>query len=292
MPNGLLIMNEFGQIDSFKRMRKALLAAAQRLGIGLDFATNAHLLFDITQRKPLFPLQAYDFCLFWDKDILLGRQLEAAGLRLFNPIAAIEAADDKALTHLRLAEHGLPQPKTIATPLTYAGLGYTNLDFLNAAAEYLGFPFVIKERHGSFGWQVYLANTYDEAAALLRTHAPAPMILQEYIGGHAGEDIRIYVVGGQAIAAIRRKNPGDFRANVSAGGTAEAYTPSAQEKALALAAARALGLDFGGIDLLVGPAGPLLCEVNSNAHFLGLAAATGADAAGMILTHIRDSVRI
>ncbi len=291
MPHGLLVMNEFGQTESFVRMRKALLAAAQRLGIGLDFVTNAQLLFDMTQHKPLFSLQAYDFCLFWDKDILLGRQLEATGLRLFNPIDAIEAADDKALTHFRLAAYGLPQPKTIAAPLTYAGLGYTNLDFLDPAAKYLGFPLVIKERRGSFGWQVYLANTYGEAAALLREHAPAPMILQEYIGGHAGEDIRIYVVGGRSIAAIRRQNPGDFRANVSAGGTAEAYIPSPEEESLALAAARALGLDFAGVDLLVGPTGPLLCEVNSNAHFLGLAATTGVDAAGAILAHVRDSIQ-
>ncbi len=290
MPHGMLVMNEFGQIESFVRMRKTLLAAAQRLGVALDFVTNAQLLFDMTRHKPLFPLQAYDFCLFWDKDMLLGRQLEATGLRLFNSIAAIETADDKALTHFSLAAHGLPQPKTIAAPLTYAGLGYTNLDFLDQAAEYLRFPLVIKERRGSFGWQVYLANTYEEAAALLREHAPAPMILQEYIGGRAGEDIRIYVVGGRAIAAIRRRNPGDFRANISAGGTAEAYTPSPEEEALALAAARALGLNFGGIDLLAGPTGPLLCEVNSNAHFLGLAATTGADAAGAILAHIKDSI--
>lgn len=290
MPHGLLVMNEFGQTENFVRMRKALLAAAQRLGVGLDFATNAQLLFDMTRHKPLFSPRAYDFCLFWDKDILLGRQLEATGLRLFNPIATIETADDKALTHFCLAAHGLPQPKTIAAPLTYAGLGYTNLDFLDQAAEYLGFPLVIKERHGSFGWQVYLANTYDEAATILREHAPALMILQEYIGGHVGEDIRIYVVGGRAIAAIRRQNPRDFRANVSAGATAEAYTPSPEEEALALAAARALELDFAGIDLLAGPTGPLLCEVNSNAHFLGLAATTGVDAAGAILAHIRESI--
>lgn len=289
MAHGLLVMNEFGQTESFVRVREALMAAAKELAISLDFATNANLLFDISQQSPLFTLSAYDFCLFWDKDILLGRQLEAAGLRLFNPIAAIEVADDKALTHLCLAAHGLPQPKTIAAPLTFSGLGYPNLDFLDRAGAYLGYPMVIKERHGSFGWQVYLANDFHAAARILCEHAPAPMILQEYVHSSAGEDVRIYVVGGRAIAAIVRRNSTDFRANVNAGGEAKAYTPSPQEEAIALSAAKALGLDFAGVDLLRGASGPLICEVNSNAHFLGLAATTGVDAAAAILTHIRDS---
>lgn len=283
-------MNEFGQTESFRLLRKAVMEAAQGLGMGLDFATNGSLLFDMSLSKPLFPLGEYDFCLFWDKDMLLGRQLEGAGLRLFNAISAIQAADDKAITHFCLARHKLPQPKTIAAPLTYAGLGYTNLDFLDQAAAYLGYPLVIKERRGSFGWQVYLAANRDEAAAILCAHAPVPMLLQEFVGERAGEDIRIYVVGGRAIAAMRRYNPGDFRANVSSGGLAEAYVPTPVEEALALAAAKALGLDFAGVDLLRGPDGPLLCEVNSNAHFLGLGATTGVNAADAILTHIQRSV--
>lgn len=287
---GLLVMNEFGQTESFRLLRKALTEAAQGLGMGLDFATNGTLLFDMSLSKPLLPLGGYDFCLFWDKDLLLGKQLERAGLRLFNSIASIEVADDKALTHFCLARHNLPQPKTIAAPLTYAGLGYTNLDFLDRAAAYLGYPLVIKERRGSFGWQVYLAANREEGAAILCEHAPVTMLLQEFVGERAGEDIRIYVVGGKAIASMRRYNPGDFRANVSSGGLAETYVPTPMEEALALAAAKALDLDFAGVDLLRGPDGPLLCEVNSNAHFLGLGATTGVNAAEAILAHIQHSV--
>lgn len=290
MLHGLLVMNEFGQTESFVLLREALTTAACRLDMNLALRTNAELPFDVALGRPLFSPANYDFCLFWDKDILLGRQLTALGLRLFNSINAIETADDKASTHFCLAARHLPQPKTIAAPLTYTGLGYQNLAFLDRAADYLGFPMVIKECRGSFGWQVYLANTRDDAAGILMQHAPSPMILQEFVDVRVGEDIRIYVVGGKAIAAIRRRNPRDFRANVSSGGVAEAYAPSPAEEGLALAAAEALGLDFAGVDLLMGREGPLLCEVNSNAHFRGLSARTGVDAAEAILRHIRNSV--
>lgn len=90
-----------------------------------------------------------------------------------------------------------------------------------------------------------------------------------------GRDRRLFVVGDRVIAAIERRNEhGDFRANIEHGGVASAYFPTAQESALALAACRALGLDFGGVDLLEAEDGPVVCEVNSNAHFAGLLSAT------------------
>lgn len=284
---GLLVMNEFGKTESFLGLQQALLQGARGLAMGLTLRSNAQLLFDASTGRPIEPLPQYDYCLFWDKDILLGQQLEGLGLRLFNPIAAIALADDKVRTHLALARAGLPQPRTIPVPITYKGLGYPNLAFLEEALAYLGLPLVIKERRGSFGWQVYLAHTREEAAALLQAHAPAPMLLQEYIGLHPGEDIRIYVVGEEPLAAIRRQNPHDFRANLGSGGRAEAYAPTPAEKELARAAIRALGLDFGGVDILHSSRGPLLCEVNSNAHFQGLSAKTGVDVGRAIFSHIR-----
>ena len=287
---GLLVMNEFGQTESFVLLRQALLDAAARVDMELVLRSNAQLPFDCSRGLPLFSPAGFDFCLFWDKDALLGQQLEGLGLRLFNPIRAIETADDKARTHLCLARHGLPQPRTIPAPLTFKGLGYSRLDFLDQAIGYLGLPMVIKECRGSFGWQVYLAKTRDDAASILIQHAPSPMLLQEFVAASAGEDIRIYVVGGRPIAAIKRHNEQDFRANVNSGGVAAAYRPTRLEAALACRAAEALGLDFAGVDLLLGQEGPLLCEVNSNAHFRSLSSCTGVDVAGAILSHIRGIV--
>ena len=99
------------------------------------------------------------------------------------------------------------------------------------------------------------------------------------------------LVGDQVIAAIERRNEhGDFRANIEHGGVASAYFPTAQESALALAACRALGLDFGGVDLLEAEDGSMVCEVNSNAHFAGLLSATGVNPADHIMQYIRRTV--
>ena len=101
-------------------------------------------------------------------------------MRLFNPAAAVEACDDKALTHIALAG-AVPMPKTVLVPLTFPRVGYTDAAFLERIADYLGFPFVVKECFGSFGQQVYLARDMAEARALLEKTAGSPIVAQEFI---------------------------------------------------------------------------------------------------------------
>ena len=98
------------------------------------------------------------------------------------------------------------------------------------------------------------------------------------------------MVGGQCVAAMRRRNERDFRANIQIGGSAHSYTPTTGEIALARNACQALGLDFAGVDILRSRTGPLICEVNSNAHFTALAALTHQDIAGAIIRHIQEAV--
>ena len=135
---------------------------------------------------------------------------------------------------------------------------------------------------------MYLAKDEKEAAAILQKAAGVPLLFQQYIRECKGRDIRLYMVGGKCVAAMRRVNEGDFRANIQIGGHAEAYTPTQEEIALAQKACHALSLDFAGVDLLQSKEGPLLCEVNSNAHFTALSALTGEDVAGAIFDHIRE----
>ena len=104
-----------------------------------------------------------------------------------------------------------------------------------------------------------------------------------------GRDIRLQVVGDKVIAAMLRENKDDFRANLTNGGSATDYTDkvSAAWKQMALDACRVLNLDFAGVDILFGPDGePVLCEVNSNAHFKNLFDCTGVNAAEAIIKHI------
>lgn len=275
---GVLITNAFARAGSFARMRDLFLQAAARLDIRLEPLTNAQCV----------SLPAADFALFYDKDIRLAARLEAAGVRVFNSARAIALCDDKTLTYLALQKAGVAQPDTVLCPKTFPGLGYGEAAFVAEIGARLGWPLVVKEGMGSFGNEVYLCQSAAEARALLQKIDDKPALFQRFIAGSAGRDKRLFVVGGRVIAAIERRNTrGDFRANIENGGVAAAIAPTAAEETLALAACRALGLDFGGVDLLDDGGAPLVCEVNSNAHFAGLMAATGADPAGEILQYIR-----
>ena len=94
------------------------------------------------------------------------------------------------------------------------------------------------------------------------------------------------VVGGRAVAAMRRTaKDGDFRANITNGGTAEGIEPTPEQAELAVRAAKALGLDFAGVDLLDFDGEPVVCEVNSNAHFVNLYNACGVNVADEIMEY-------
>ena len=229
-----------------------------------------------------------DTVLFWDKDTRLAHAMEAAGATLFNSAAAIELCDDKLKTHRVLSEAGLPQPKTLAAPMAYIRPDAPGCAPFWQQAEALGFPLVVKECFGSLGGQVYLARDPRALRELTLGMGPKPFLAQEFVAASAGHDKRLYVVGDRVAAAMERRSAADFRANIENGGTGTAYTPTEEETGLALAACRALGLDFGGVDLLDGPTGPLLCEVNSNAHMAGITGCTGVDVAGAIIAYVAE----
>lgn len=231
---------------------------------------------------------ASDFALFWDKDVRLARALETIGMRLYNAAEVVALCDDKAATQLRLAAEGLPMPRTLVAPMTYEHMNEgPSRPFLYRAEALFGFPMVVKECFGSLGGQVYLAHNAAELRALTDHMAARPFLCQEFIAASAGTDIRLYVVDGRVTAAMRRRSDSDFRANIGAGGRAEAYTPSPQEEEMAVRCCALLGAQFAGVDLLTGSDGePLVCEVNSNAHMAAITACTGVDVAGAIVDSV------
>ena len=177
----------------------------------------------------------------------------------------------------------VPQPATLAAPLSFfEKTDYSR--FIAQAVAQLGLPLVYKERYGSFGEQVYLCRTVTEIQSHLNGK---PFLLQQFVSESAGEDVRIEVVDGQCVAAMRRTNAQDFRANLTNGGTAQPYQPTEAEKETALKACAALGLTFGGVDLLKNGA---VCEVNSNAHIINLMNVTGVDIAPLIFDGIRKKL--
>ncbi len=278
MEKAYLAVNHFLKGEKFTTLYKHLCGAAKKEGISLCVKTNLELALCKNFEK-------VSFTLFWDKDTVLARRLERAGIPVFNSARAIEICDDKAKTYTELLGT-VPQPKTMCAPLTYKKEDLT--PFIEGAVMELGLPLVFKSCCGSFGQQVYLCESIDDIK--LHITGEKPFILQEYISCSAGHDLRLQVVGNKVVAAVRRENKKDFRANATLGGKMEAYTPTKAEEEMALTASAKLGLLFSGVDILEGAEGPLLCEVNSNAHIMNLLDATGVDAAPLIFRAIEEKL--
>ena len=282
---GLLLTNAFLRTDKFCELYSMLKAAAEGQNILLEELRNDRLLKEEGIDKCA---ENYDFCLFWDKDIKLGKRLEGRGLRLYNSSRAVEICDDKAETYLALEKSGILMPKTLILPFTYSGTGYGELSFIEQIEEELGYPMVVKAAKGSFGMQVYLAEDHESLAGLLKSCAGDTMIAQEYIKESRGRDVRIHMVGDRVSACMERRNDRDFRANITGGGSMYDHRAGDEEIALCRRVMEILQLDFAGIDILFSDRGPMLCEVNSNAHFKNIYDHTGINVAEDIMSYIRD----
>ena len=274
MVNGFLRGGKFGE------PAEMMSAAADRLGIGLDIVTNNRLplMVDTSEKMDT------DFVLFWDKDVRAAMLLERTGSPVFNSSECIRICDDKSLTHIALSKNNVPSIPTMISPMTFDGIGYTDLSFLDGAEDSFGYPMVVKDCFGSFGQQVYLAHDRKELESLFCD--ARPRIVQRYVEC-GSSDLRLEVIGGEVVASVSRKGrDGDFRANTTIGGVMSIHQPSEDEKELALKASEAVGADFCGVDILYMDGEPVVCEVNSNAHMKNLRNCTGIDVSDMILEHI------
>ena len=285
---GWLIVNGFLQSNKFSELYDFLQSAAAGEGIELSVKTSTELFCALDEG--ICGVEKPDFALFWDKDYVLAKRLEQEGVALFNSAEAMRICDDKSLTAVALRGK-VRRPKTLIAPKTFEGVGYGDGTWLRGAIESLGFPMVVKEACGSFGKQVYLVESEKELFPLVENMGYKPFLLQEFIEGSRGRDIRINVVGGRVFCAILRENRRDFRSNITGGGVGQAYTPSEAQAELALTTCRELGLDFAGVDVLFGENDePILCEVNSNPHFKSTFDCTGMDMSVEILRYIKEKL--
>lgn len=144
----------------------------------------------------------------------------------------------------------------------------------------------------SLGQQIYLAQTKEEAKALLNRVGNKRVLFQPYLSYRRGSDLRLYVVGDKVIGAMERENSSDFRSNIENGGRAKKAIPSEKACKIAINASKALGCDFSGVDLLyVGEDDYLVCEVNSCPHFLGLLKYVEANFADEVARFIADKMK-
>lgn len=297
MITGWLIVNEFLQNNKFSELTTLFLEAAQKEKVELSVHTNAEVYhmfpplgkISYCEKEKIRQSLKIDFVIFWDKDIFLARFLEELRIPVYNGSESIAVCDDKRKTQEAIWKAGLPMPQTIFAPMTYDSIGFTNYKFLDSIEEKLGYPMVVKEAFGSFGEQVYLVHNRDELQERIEHNVSSYQLLfQEYIETSKGRDVRLQVVGEEVVAAMYRYSEHDFRANITAGGQMKAYLPTEKERALALAAAKAVKADFAGVDLLFGKDDTyLVCEVNSNAHFKNLLTCTGVNTAEKMLSYIK-----
>jgi ribosomal protein S6--L-glutamate ligase len=214
------------------------------------------------------------------------RQFEMRGVFTPNPSDAILRARDKLRCLQLLAR------EKIGLPVTVFG------DYPDDTADLLRMlgrpPHVIKLNEGAQGQGVLLAEKQAVSQSVIEAFRGlyANFIVQEFISEARGADIRCFVVGGRVVAAMRRQaGRGEFRSNLHRGGRASAVKPSPAEVDVALRAARTLGLNIAGVDLLRSRRGPLVLEVNSSPGLEGIEAATGIDVADAIVDYLELRVR-
>jgi RimK family alpha-L-glutamate ligase len=277
---GLIVVNTYEVFPSVEHMVSRLKEEFAKLGISFDVLSSGELPLWVSEDgKIQHGDLPYDFAIYLDKDPYVASMLEDAGLRLFNKADAIRLCDDKMLTYLSLSDKGIRMPKTIPGPLRYSKKDSDV--FLKRIEASFSFPIVVKENYGSLGRNVYLVQNKTELKELENRLSYSPRLYQELIASSFGVDNRIIVIGGRAIAWMKRKSDnGDFRSNIALGGHGEGVNLPQNYIMMAENCAKILGLDYAGIDILNGPEGePILCEVNSNAFIKGIEEVTGINVA-------------
>ncbi len=214
------------------------------------------------------------------------RQFEMMGVWSLNESIAIVRSRDK-LRSLQLLSR-----KGIGLPVTAFSHDTSRVDELLDMVG--GAPVVIKLLEGTQGKGVILAETRDSARSVIQAFRGANIniLLQEFIKEAHGADIRCFVVGDKVVGSMMRQAPeGEFRSNLHQGGSATKVRITSSERATAVAACKAMGLNVAGVDLLRGRHGPVVMEVNSSPGFEGLEEATGVDIAGKIIEFIDKNAK-
>jgi len=214
------------------------------------------------------------------------RQFEMLGVYTTAKSIAIVRSRDKFRAMQLLAKSGIGIPKTIFR------LETTEVDDL---IESLGVPMVIKLINGTQGKGVILSETKKAAKSVIQALyvTGASVLLQEYIEESSGSDIRAFVVGNRVIASMKRQSiHDDFRSNLHQGGVATPIKLTDEEKKTALRAAKAMGLQICGVDMLRSDRGPLVLEVNSNPGIEGIEAVTGRNVSGKVIEYAENNAKL
>jgi ribosomal protein S6--L-glutamate ligase len=214
------------------------------------------------------------------------RHFEMMGTFSVNESVAITRSRDKLRAMQLLARRGIGLPVT--------GFAHSPDDVNDLIKMVGGPPLVVKLLEGTQGVGVVLAETYKAAESVIQAFMglDAEIMVQEFIREAKGADIRCFVVGGKVIASMKRQaGEGEFRSNLHRGGHASLIRITPEERSTATRAAKAMGLNVAGVDMLRSNHGPLVMEVNSSPGLKGIEAASGKDIAGEIIQFVEKNAR-
>ena len=214
------------------------------------------------------------------------RQFEMMGVFVANESQAISRSRDKLRSLQLLARDGVGLPVT--------GCAHSTKDIDGVISLAGGTPLVVKLIEGTQGVGVILAETKKAAQAVIEAFRglDANILVQEYIKEAGGSDVRCFVVGGRVVATMKRQAaPGEFRSNLHRGGTAQSVKITPEERSTAVRAAKTMGLNIAGVDVLRSNHGPVVMEVNSSPGLEGIEKATGVDVAGKIIEFIEKNAK-
>lgn len=205
------------------------------------------------------------------------RQLERMGCLVYNNANTIETVRDKLHTHQVLHEKGIHSPTTMLAKFP------VDDNMMEIVERTLGFPVVVKTLKGALGLGVFLIESpkafRDQMEMIGQTSPDIQLIFQEFVAASKGRDLRLFVVDGEVIASMeRRAKEGDFKANYSSGGSVHEFKADKAAIDLAVATAKSLDIQIGGIDLLfLKDGGYTICEANTFPGFKGLEKASGVN---------------
>lgn len=216
------------------------------------------------------------------------RQLEMQGVYSVSSSIAIARSRDKLRSMQLMAKTGIGIPKTVVSRNT------TDIDDL---LEQLGdMPVIIKLARGTHGNGVVLAETKKAAKSVLQAFYltnddGTNILLQEFVKESAGTDIRAFVVGSRVVASMKRQSlDDDFRSNLHKGGEGTIVKLTEEERKMAIKAAKAMGLNVAGVDMMRSKRGPLILEVNASPGF-GIEQVTGRDVASAIIEYVEINAK-
>lgn len=274
-----------------------IVAAARARGHDIDVINTLHVHMNITSNRPTLrygggTLPLYDAVIprigasITHYGLAVLRQFEMQGVYPLNESVAIGRSRDKLRALQILAREG------IGLPVTAFAHGPRKAE--DVIKEVGGAPVVIKLLEGTQGMGVILAETEASAKSIIEAFSAAnvDIMVQEFIREADGSDIRAFVVGGQVVAAMKRRGAkGEFRSNLHRGGKGEVITLEPEEADTALRSARAVGLNVCGVDMLRSRRGPVVMEVNSSPGIEGIEKATGIDLASSIVAFLERHAR-